>query len=124
MCTRSEGFNGCNTSALVPDAPPPTQTAVIVPAPAVDSLVDEHRRHLEVAASWGVPAHVRILYPFVEPAQVYDDLIATLAAVLGLVSDFDCPFTRVPTSSSSKRNPLIDRDRSPIVLRTQRTRLR
>jgi 2'-5' RNA ligase len=77
-----------------PDAPPPTQTAVIVPVPAVDSLVDEHRSHLDMAASWGVPAHVSVLYPFVEPAQVDDDLIATLAAVLGPVTAFDCRFTR------------------------------
>jgi 2'-5' RNA ligase len=76
------------------DAPPPTRTAVIVPVPAVDSLVEEHRRHLDVAASWGVPAHVSVLYPFVEPAQVDDDLVATLAAVLGPVSAFDCRFTR------------------------------
>lgn len=45
-------------------------------------------------ASWGVPAHVSVLYPFVEPAQVDDDLIATLAAVLGAVSAFDCCFAR------------------------------
>jgi hypothetical protein len=47
------------------DAPPPTQTAVIAPVPAADSLVDEHRRHLDVAASWGVPAYVSVLYPYV-----------------------------------------------------------
>src|SRR5665811_471565 len=69
-------------------APPPTQTAVIVPVPAADSLVDEHRRHLDVAASWGVPAHVSVLYPFVEPAQVDDQLIATLATVFGSVPAF------------------------------------
>jgi hypothetical protein len=76
------------------DAPPPTQTAVIVPVPAVDSLVGEHRSHLDMAASWGVPVHVSVLYPFVEPAKVDDDLIATLASALGPVTAFDCRFTR------------------------------
>ena len=76
------------------DAPPPTQTAVIVPVPDTDSLVDEHRRHLDVAASWGVPAHVSVLYPFVEPAQVDGHLVATLAAVFGSVAAFDCRFSQ------------------------------
>jgi 2'-5' RNA ligase superfamily len=76
------------------DAPPPTQTAVIVPVPDADSLVDEHRRHLDVTASWGVPAHVSVLYPFVEPAQVDGYLFATLAAVFGSVAAFDCRFSR------------------------------
>jgi hypothetical protein len=54
--------------------------------PAADPLVDEHRRHLDAASCWGVPAHVSVLYPFVEPAQVEDDLIATLVTVLGQVA--------------------------------------
>jgi len=76
------------------NTPPPTHTAVIVPVPAADSLVDDHRRHLDAAASWGVPAHVSVLYPFVEPAQVDDHLIATLAAAFGPVAAFDCRFSR------------------------------
>ena len=78
----------------VPDAPPPTQTAVIVPVPAADPLVDRHRRHLDAAASWGVPAHVSVLYPFVEPADVDDRVIATLAAAVVSVAAFDCCFER------------------------------
>ena len=78
----------------VSDVPPATQTAVIVPVPAADPLVDRHRRHLDAAASWGVPAHVSVLYPFVEPARVDDQLIATLAAALGQVAAFDCRFAR------------------------------
>jgi 2'-5' RNA ligase len=76
------------------DAPPATQTAVIVPVPAADPLVDPHRRHLDAAASWGVPAHVSVLYPFVEPARVDDQLIETLAVALGQVAAFDCRFAR------------------------------
>ena len=76
------------------DAPPPTQTAVIVPVPAADPLVDRHRRHLDAAASWGVPAHVSVLYPFVEPADVDDQVIATLGDALSTVAAFDCCFGR------------------------------
>ncbi len=76
------------------DAPPPTQTAVIVPVPDADVLVDEHRRHLDMAASWGVPAHVSVLYPFVEPTEVDGHVVATLAAVFASVAAFDCRFSR------------------------------
>ncbi len=62
--------------------------------PGADPLVGEHRHHLDPAASWGVPAHVTVLYPFVEPAQVDDHLIATLATALRHVAAFDCRFAR------------------------------
>lgn len=45
----------------------PTQTAVIVPVPAAEALVGSHRRRLDRAAGWGVPAHVTVLYPFLHP---------------------------------------------------------
>jgi 2'-5' RNA ligase len=76
------------------DAPPPTHTAVIVPVPAADPLVGRHRRHLDAAASWGVPAHVSVLYPFVDPSRVDDQVIRTLAAAIGSVAAFDCRFGR------------------------------
>lgn len=76
------------------DAPPPTQTAIIVPVSAAEPLVGRHRRHLDAASSWGVPAHVTVLYPFVEPAQVDDQLIAALDAALAPVPAVDCRFER------------------------------
>lgn len=38
-----------------------------------------------------MPAHVTVLYPFVEPAQVDGHIIATLAAVFGLCGRFRLP---------------------------------
>jgi hypothetical protein len=54
-----------------------------------DSLVERHRQHLDAAATWGVPAHVTVLYPFVEPAQVDDDLVATLVRAARCVASFE-----------------------------------
>jgi hypothetical protein len=76
------------------DAPAPTATAVIVAVPQVEPLVSEHRQQLDVAAGWGVPAHVTVLYPFVEPEAISDTLITTLAAVVRSVSAFDVCFVR------------------------------
>jgi len=35
-------------------------------------MTREHRAHLDMAASWGVPAHVSVVHPFVPPADVDD----------------------------------------------------
>ncbi len=76
------------------DAPPPTQTAVIAPVPEADPVVGEHRQHLDVAAAWGVPAHVTVLYPFVAPMAVDEAVVGALTAAVASVSAFDCSFRR------------------------------
>jgi 2'-5' RNA ligase len=78
----------------VPDAPAPTETAVIAAVPAAEFLVSEHRQQFDVAAGWGVPAHVTVLYPFVAPEAISDDVIAILATAVKSVSAFDCHFVR------------------------------
>jgi 2'-5' RNA ligase superfamily len=76
------------------DAPAPTQTAVIAPVPAAEPLVAEHRRHLDPADAWGVPAHVTVLFPFVEPAAVNEHVITTLVSAVAPIHSFDCCFVR------------------------------
>lgn len=72
----------------------PTQTAVIIPVGPAEAAVAGHRRRLDVAASWGVPAHVTVLYPFVPPADVDDNVINRLAAVFAAAPPFDCTFAK------------------------------
>lgn len=74
--------------------PEPTQTAVIIAVGPAEAAVATYRRRLDVAASWGVPAHVTVLYPFVPPTDVDDDLINRLAAVFAAASPFDCTFDK------------------------------
>ncbi len=62
--------------------------------PAAEPLVGGHRHNLDAAAAWGVPAHVTVLYPFVEPTAVDEYVLATLAAAVGSVAAFDCRFPR------------------------------
>lgn len=66
-----------------------TETAVLVLVPESEPAVGEHRAHLDVAASWGVPAHLSIVYPFVAPAAVDDVVLARLADAVGTVPAFD-----------------------------------
>jgi 2'-5' RNA ligase len=71
-----------------------TQTAVLVLVPEAERAVAEHRTHLDMAASWGVPAHLSVVYPFVPPADVDEHVLARLAAAVGTVPAFDCVFAR------------------------------
>lgn len=77
-----------------PADPVPTQTAVIVAIPAAEPVVAEHRLLLDQAAGWGVPAHVTVLYPFVEPAALDQGVLADLEAAVAAVDAFDVAFTR------------------------------
>ncbi len=81
---------------LVPgvDAPSPVQTALIVPVMAAEAAVGQHRRHLDGAAAWGVPPHVTVLYPFVEPALAHQpETWNAIHKAVRVVSAFDCSFT-------------------------------
>jgi 2'-5' RNA ligase len=72
----------------------PTETAVIVPIDAAEVVVAEHRRKLDAATSWGVPAHVTVVYPFVHPMAADDAVLSRLGAALSSVPAFECSFTR------------------------------
>lgn len=71
-----------------------TETAVLVLVSEAEGAVAEHRAHLDVAASWGVPAHVSVVYPFVPPTEVDRDVLMGLARAVGTVPAFDCAFAR------------------------------
>lgn len=71
-----------------------TETAGLVLVPGAEAAVAEHRAHLDMAASWGVPAHLSIVYPFVPPADVDDQVLTGLGAAVSTVPAFDCAFRR------------------------------
>ena len=60
------------------------QSALIVAVPEAEPAVRDLRSTLDRASSWGVPAHVTVLYPFVPPdrltAAVLRDVAATIVA--------------------------------------------
>lgn len=74
--------------------PPPTQTAVLVLVPEAEPVVAQHRAHLDGASARGVPAHVTVLHPFVDPDQVDAQVLERLAAVVSTVPAFDVVFRR------------------------------
>jgi 2'-5' RNA ligase len=64
------------------------RTALIVAVPEAEPAVGAHRAALDRAASWGVPAHVTVVFPFLAPDVVDDDVLAALRATIGAVPRF------------------------------------
>ncbi|WP_116200291.1 2'-5' RNA ligase family protein [Amycolatopsis circi] len=72
-----------------------TETAVIVPVPAADAVVDSYRQVLDHSAWWGVPAHVTVVYPFLPPDRITEAVVEDLREALTAVGSFECAFSRV-----------------------------
>ncbi|MGY1842891.1 2'-5' RNA ligase family protein [Modestobacter sp. SYSU DS0875] len=66
------------------------ETALLVLVPEADPVVGDHRRQFDVSASWGVPAHVTVVYPFMPPNQVDDGVLTGLARAVADQPAFDC----------------------------------
>ncbi|WP_433265577.1 2'-5' RNA ligase family protein [Micromonospora vinacea] len=73
----------------------PTQTALIVPIPEAEEAVGRFRASLDQAAGWGVPAHVTVLYPFLPPQQIDEQVLAVLRDTIGGIPRFDIALTHV-----------------------------
>lgn len=61
----------------------------------VGRVVDRHRRLLNRAAVWGVPAHVTVLYPFVPPSQIDAHTIEQVGVAVQQVAAFRCTFAEI-----------------------------
>lgn len=65
-----------------------TETALIVPIPEAEEAVGRLRATLDSSAAWGVPAHVTVLYPFLPPDKINDEVFAAVRDVIGAVPRF------------------------------------
>ena len=66
-----------------------THTALIATVPAAEPAVSAHRATLDPAASWGVPAHITLIYPFLPPGRLTGDVLATLRQITTAEPAFD-----------------------------------
>jgi 2'-5' RNA ligase len=73
----------------------PTRTALIVPIPEAEGVVGPFRASLDKSASWGVPAHVTVVYPFLPPDRIDEAVLATVRDVVAAVPRFDVWLNRV-----------------------------
>jgi 2'-5' RNA ligase len=72
-----------------------THTALIIEVPAAEPAVGAHRATLDPAASWGVPAHITLLYPFLPPATIGDDTLAAIAGIAAAEPAFELTLDRI-----------------------------
>ena len=70
----------------------PTHSAVIVVVPEAEPVVGPHRIEHDPSAPWGVPAHVTVLFPFIDPADLDDDVHHRLTRAAAGVSAFTATF--------------------------------
>jgi hypothetical protein len=75
------------------------ESALVVLIPESEGLVGEWRSRFDPAATYGVPAHVTVLYPFVPPRLIDDALRSQLRALFATLGAFDFTF------SSTRRFP-------------------
>lgn len=70
------------------------QTALIIRIPEAEPVVGDWRNRLDHSARIGVPAHVSVLYPFLDESRVTPSTLAALAAILHPLHAFDLRFGR------------------------------
>jgi 2'-5' RNA ligase len=71
------------------------ESALLLPVPAAERAVGEHRARLDASARDGVPAHVTVLYPFLPPAEIGPEVLAELARLFAAVPRFSFALDRV-----------------------------
>jgi len=70
------------------------ETALICRVPEAERYIAHHRQRFDPSARRNVPAHVTILYPFMAPPLVDDEVIASIAGVARSVPCFDYRLAR------------------------------
>jgi 2'-5' RNA ligase superfamily len=80
---------GCHTAAV--DA---TESALIVAVPEAEPAVAALRAAYDPAASWGVPAHITVLYPFLPPDRIDAGVRAAVREAVAAVPAFDLVLAR------------------------------
>jgi hypothetical protein len=72
-----------------------TRSALVVTVPEAEAVVGGHRAVLDAVAARGVPAHVSVLVPFVEPELIDGAVLAAVREAVGAVPRFSAELVRV-----------------------------
>jgi 2'-5' RNA ligase len=65
------------------------ETALICNVPEAERYIARYRERYDPSARRNVPAHVTVLYPFMPPADIDDEVLAQLAAIAHAVPRFE-----------------------------------
>ena len=71
------------------------QTALVVKVPEAEPVVGRWRDRFDPSAARGVPAHVTVLYPFLDSGRIDDRLLGELRELFAAHASFEVRFSRV-----------------------------
>ena len=71
------------------------ESALIIPALEVASLVEHFRMRHDPSARAGVPPHITVMYPFLEPGRLTANVVFELDRVLATTGAFEYELTEV-----------------------------
>jgi 2'-5' RNA ligase len=71
------------------------QSAIIIPVPDAEPVVERYRLEYDPVALAGVPAHITLIVPWLPPEEVGEGNLGELADVLSSTTAFDFRLTRV-----------------------------
>ena len=71
------------------------ESALIVAVPAAERVVGLLRKTLDSSAPLGVPAHITVLYPFMPPDLLNDDVLSDPASMFSSVPRFELSLASV-----------------------------
>jgi hypothetical protein len=74
------------------DQHPTEETALIVKTPELEPLVHQWRQQFDYSAEFGVPAHITVLYPFLDRSLIDSQTLARLKTIFGAHPTFDLRF--------------------------------
>ena len=70
------------------------ESALVIFIPTADPLVEPFRKKYDLSTDAGIPAHVTVLYPFVPPDLLTDEILATLRELFLEVPTFNASFAK------------------------------
>jgi len=71
------------------------RSAIVLVVPEVDEVVGRWRERDDPSAARGMPAHITLLYPFLDAAQLDDEIVTELEDYFRGVDGFDFVLRRV-----------------------------
>jgi 2'-5' RNA ligase len=71
------------------------RSAIVVLVPEADPLVAAYRERYDPSAAQGMPAHITLLYPFLAPASLREEVLSTLRALFASFPAFPYALTAV-----------------------------
>lgn len=66
-----------------------SETALVLPVPAADPVVGAWREQFDPSAASGAPAHLTVLYPWLDSDRLDEATLGTLAEIAAAVPAFD-----------------------------------